>query len=441
MDTERKAIMEILSEIEDKKAYSNIAINYYINKNKTAETAFVREVVYGVLKNRIYIDYILSYFISSPLEKMKTDILSLLRMGIYQLAFMNSVPEYAAVNETVDLVKKFAKGRHAFINAVLRNYIRKKNEVRLPDKETALAEHLSLKYSYGRWIVDMWLDAFGAEFAEALLAAGNETPELTIRINALKTSAEEVFKGLEERKFEVSRGKYVKEALNVKGSGLLSDPMFIEGKFAVQDESSMIAVNALDPRPGEFIMDICAAPGGKAVYAAEKMKNRGRIIASDIYPHKAELIDKAAKKHGAEIIEARVFDALVLDESLTGKADKVLADVPCSGLGVIRKKPEIKYEKQEKDIEALSEMQYRILCNAAKYVKSGGSVVYSTCTISKKENEEVIKRFLAENIDFTIDGNVLPEISGIDFRTGMIQLFPNIHHIDGFFICRLIKNK
>lgn len=439
MDIERKAIMEILSEIEDQKSYSNIAINHYLNKNNIKEAAFIREVVYGVLENKLYIDYVLSHFIKTSLNKIKTNALSLLRMGIYQLAFMN-VPEYAAVNECVNLAKKFTKGQYAFINAVLRNYIRKKDEIKLPDKETRLIDFLSVKYSYEKWIIKMWLDSYDKGFVEDLLKDGNETPEFTIRINPLKINKEEIINQLTQKKYEVTEGKYVKEALNIKGSGLLNDTLFKEGKFAVQDESSMIAVNVLNPQPGEFILDVCAAPGGKTIYTAEKMQNNGRIIASDIHPHKVELLNQTAQKHGIKIIEARVFDALNLDRSLIGKADRVLVDVPCSGLGVIRRKPEIKYSKQENDIEALSKIQYQILSNASRYLKKGGILVYSTCTISEKENQKIINRFIEENTTFSIDKNNQADIMDIDIN-GMIQLFPNIHHIDGFFICKLIKNE
>ncbi len=425
MDNNRKTAMEILTEVETRKAYSNIALNSFIAKNKPDAQGMVREIVYGVLKNKLYIDYILSQFVSTPLSKLKANTLSILRMGIYQMTFMHSVPEYAAVNESVKLAKKFAAGQSGFINGVLRAYARKKTTIELPKKEEDLALYLSVKYSYVPWIVRLWLENFEADFVEDLLRFGNETPKLSIRVNGLKENRDNLIEKLTLEGFEAEKGLLAEEAIHIKGSDLLRSPLFANGEFSVQDESSMLAVSILDPKPGDLVLDVCAAPGGKTLFIAEKMKNQGKVIAWDLYDHKLDLLNKAALRNGITIIETKSWDSTVVDPLYLNQADRVLVDAPCSGLGVIRKKPEIKYGKDSGIIEALSLIQLKILSTASGYVKPGGVLLYSTCTISALENEQIILSFLDENKAFEM--------------VYQKQLFPNVEHTDGFFISKLLK--
>lgn len=428
MDPNRKTAFAALYDVEEKQAYSNLALNHQMILGSPSSPAFVRELVYGVLENKLYLDYIIGKLVPSGLLKVKKKDLIVLEMGIYQLAFMDSVPEYAAVNESVVLAQKYCKGRDRFINAVLRNYLRKKDEITLPEKEADPVHYLSVKYSYEPWIIRLWLQQYKPEFVEELLAAGNDTPPLTLRVNNLKTGKYEILEKLVERGADAEPGKLCENAVSVKSAGnILDSALYKKGYFSVQDESSMMAVAVLDPKPGETVMDVCAAPGGKTFAMAERMQNNGVIYASDIYPRKLGLITTEAKRLGIDIVKTKAQDASKKDPAFFEKADRVLADVPCSGLGVIRRKPEIKYKKMTGELESLPEKQLEILTAASSYVKPGGVLVYSTCTIAARENQDVVNRFLSEHSEFR--------------RDEMIQLLPNVNHTDGFFICRMIKNQ
>lgn len=423
MDANRKTAYFTLMDVELKKSYSNLALNHHIICSKPNSVGFVRELVYGVLENKIYLDYIIGKFLKTPVEKVKSSDLVVLRMGIYQLGFMDSVPEYAAVNESVILAKRFCRGREGFINGVLRAFVRGKDKIELPDRNNGEVAFLSAKYSYEPWIVELWMGEYETGFVEALLAAGNETPDLIIRVNPLKTNKEDLKNKLTAKGYLVTDGDLCSEALHVKGSGLLDESLYQGGLFSVQDESSMLAVAMLDPKPGEMVMDVCAAPGGKTLAMAERMKNRGRVTAWDIYKRKLAIVDKEAERLGITIIETKTWDGTKVDSSMLEKADKVLVDAPCSGLGVIRRKPEIKYKKQNDEMKELPRKQLDILTSSSQYVKPGGTLVYSTCTISPYENKWVISEFLRKNASFEEEES--------------IQLLPPTNNTDGFFICKM----
>lgn len=423
MDANRKTAYYALLDVEAKKAYSNLALNHHIICGKPDSPAFVRELVYGVLENKLYLDYMIDQFVRTKAEKLKVKELTILRMGFYQLNYMDSVPSYAAVNESVALAKRFCKGKEGFVNGVLRNYLRDKDKVQLPDREEDPVRYLSLKYSYAPWIVSLWLDVYEDRFAEELLAAGNRTPDTVIRLNALKTDKESLTKRLSERGFTVTDGNLAANALHVKGSGLLESKLYKAGLFSVQDESSIIAVDLLDPQPEELIVDVCAAPGGKSLYIAEKMENKGRVLAGDIYKRKLNLLEQDAKRLGLTIIETGTWDATRVDSSKEDKADRVLVDAPCSGLGVISRKPEIKYKKYGEDMVLLPRKQLAILSASSKYVKKGGTLVYCTCTIVPEENQDVVAEFLKKNPEFE--------------KEESMQLLPNINNTDGFYICKM----
>lgn len=425
MDKNRRTAYFTLLDVESKKSYSNIALNHHIISGKPDSPAFVRELVYGVLENKIYLDYIISHYIKTPIAKMKASDLIVLRLGIYQLKFLDGVPQYAAVNESVDLAKRFCFGKEGFINGVLRSFLRSGKEVKMPDKEQNLVEYLSIKYSYEPWIVELWLEQFAADFVEELLAAGNVTPDLVVRVNTLKTPRSDLKKRIIAKGYEATDGFLCEQALHVKGTGLLGGKLYESGMFSVQDESSILAVNILDPQSGETVLDVCAAPGGKSLAIAEKMQNRGQINSWDIYRRKLSIIDKEAERLGISIVTTRTWDATRVDSSMIEKADRVLVDAPCSGLGVVRRKPEIKFKKQNLEIEELPRKQLAILSASSKYLKPGGVLVYSTCTISPYENQKVIKDFLKKNPNF--------------IKEEEMQLLPNINNTDGFFICKMRK--
>ena len=425
MDINRKTAFDVLMDVEKNGAYSNLSLNSFIEKNHPDSPAFVRELAYGVLRNKLLLDWFLGQLIPSGLKKIKKQDMTLLRMGVYQLSYMKSVPEYAAVSETVNMAKKLARGRERFINGVLRGYIRNRQQLALPDREVNLEEYLSIVYSVERWIVRLWKDAYGAEKTEALLRASNETPELAVRVNLMKTDRKSLKEKLEALGFEAAESEVSDRALLVKGSGLLDTELYREGMFSVQDEASILASDALDAKPGDCIADVCAAPGGKTFATAELMAGKGVIYAMDKYEHKLKLMEAQAKRAGIDNIRLLQHDSTVPVEELKGQMDKVLVDVPCSGLGVMRRKPEIKY-KGRQELNELIERQRQILLAAASYVKAGGTLVYSTCTINPAENEKQIVEFLRGNKDF----------KALEQK----QLLPD-GGTDGFFICRMRKEQ
>ena len=426
MDANRKIAYLTLIDVETKKSYSNLSLNHHIKIGKPSNPAFVRELVYGVLENKMTLDYYIDLLVRDGVGSLRNPELTVLRMGLYQLGFMDSVPEYAAVNESVELAKKYCRSKSGMINGVLREYLNKKMQLRLPDRNEDEVRYLSLKYSYEPWIIELWLEDYSVDEVEKLLAAGNETPPTTIRLNWLRVMKQDLIKNLEERGFQVEEGKVAQNALNVKGSRLLESEMYNLGMFTPQDESSMLVAQKLNPKHGDLVMDVCAAPGGKTTAIAERMNNTGRIIASDVYPRKLDLIEKEALRLGITNIETRSWDATRIDSTMIEKADGVLVDAPCSGLGVIRRKPEIKYKKLNSDMETLPLKQAAILSASSAYVKAGGTLVYSTCTINKKENEDVVDSFLKKNRDFK--------------KLEQVQLLPSVDGTDGFFIC-VMKRK
>ena len=421
MDSGRRTAFLILLEVEEEKAFSNLSSNKYIKQNNPENPAFVRELVYGVLSNKLLLDYYLNLLIPSGIEKVKKREKTLLRMGLYQLKFMKNIPQYAAVNETVSLAKSLCRGREGFINGVLRGYIKKQGELQLPCDDTD--EILSVKYSFSPWIIKMWKKQYGQESTIKLMEASNSRPVLCIRVNLMKTTVEELSHLLSEKGMVVDKGRYSDIVLYVSGSNILDLEEYKKGLFSIQDETSVLACQYLEPRPGDLVIDTCASPGGKTSAIGEMMDNRGKIISCDIYPHKLELIKKQADRLGITIIETKLLDGIKGDKALSGKADKVLVDAPCSGLGVIRKKPEIKY-KEQKHIQKLIKVQSDILNNASYYVKPNGVLLYSTCTINKDENDEQIEKFIKTHEDFEI----LYE-----------KQFLPTDGLDGFFICKMMK--
>ncbi|MDR1136109.1 MAG: 16S rRNA (cytosine(967)-C(5))-methyltransferase RsmB [Clostridiales Family XIII bacterium] len=427
MDRNRMSAYYTLMDIENNLAYSNLALKHHIRRGKPDAPAFVREITYGVLKNKIYLDYIIGNFVKTPIAKMRKSELTILRMGLYQLIFMNSVPEYAAVNESVEIAKRFSNGGEGFINGVLRQFLRDKDYVGPPDRNENETQHLSIKYSYAPWIVELWRSSYDAETTEALLAAGNMTPEFSIRVNQTKITREDLLERLNAKGFEVRASARASQGILVKGSNLLEGRLYKNGMFSVQDESSQIAAAMAAPQEGDTIIDVCSAPGGKSLAMAERMNNRGKIYAWDIYHRKLSLIEQEARRLGIDIIETGSWDSTRINSAMVNRADRVFVDAPCSGLGVVRRKPEIKYKENPGELAELPKKQLEILTASANYVKPGGLLVYSTCTISKQENQGVIKRFLRRNRGFEI--------------VDTLQLLPHVDNMDGFFICSMRRTE
>ena len=429
MDLNRKTAYEVLLDMETNQSYSNLALNNFIEKNKPENPAFVRELVYGVLENRILLDYYLAALVASGLKKVKKQDLTILRMGVYQILAMDSVPDYAAINESVVLARKFCRGRDKFINGVLRNFQRRQAELEalLPDRSSDPAKYLSVRYSAASWLVDLWLAAYGLDKTEGLLAASNGRPLLCLRTNLLKGTREELMQRLVEAGYQVEAGTLSGRSILVtgKGTGILEHDLFREGWFSVQDEASTLTADTVNPKPGNLVVDVCAAPGGKTMAMAELMGTEGEIYAFDIYEHKLKLIQEQAARLGTGIVKTRCQDGRIALKELEGQADCVLADVPCSGLGVIRRKPEIKTKDHaEMDFAELVQRQKEILESASTYVRPGGTLVYSTCTVNPAENEEQVRMFCEAHPEFHLDF--------------MNQLMPD-RETDGFFISKMSR--
>ena len=335
MDINRKTAYLVLVDVESKKAYSNLALNHQMVINKPNAPGFVRELVYGVLENKLTLDYYIDLLVKDGVKSLKTPELIILRMGVYQIAHMGSVPEYAAVNESVVLAKRYCHSKASLVNGVLREYINKKIQLRLPARGEDEVRYLSIKYSYAPWIVEMWLDHYDIDFVEKLLAAGNETPPMTIRLNWLRVMKPDLIKNLQERGFTVEQGSLCQNALHVKGNNLLDSDMYKLGLFTPQDESSMLVAEKLNPKQGDLVLDVCAAPGGKTTAIAERMNNTGRIIASDVYKRKLELIEKEAERLGIRNIETRSWDATRVDSipAAEGRSRSCRCTVLRSGCG------------------------------------------------------------------------------------------------------------
>lgn len=440
----REGALSVLYEINEKNAFSNIAINRELGSKpyKQLDKGLITELVYGVLENQIYIDYIIDRFSTFKIEKMNPYTLNLLRLGIYQLLFLDKIPDFAAVNETVNLSKKYCKKTTGFINGILRNIQRDRENIEFPSPEKNIVKYLSIKYSHPQWLVETFLNNFDRSFTEELLEANNAIPDLYVRVNTLKIGIDDCIKLLIDVGYTVKQSPFIEEAIIIEGIHNIeqSDP-YKKGYFQIQDFGSMLVAKILDPKEGDFVIDVCSAPGGKATHIAQLMNNKGTIIARDIYDHKLKLVGKNAERLGVTIIKTENFNGKNLDKNLLNRADKVLVDAPCSGLGIIRKKPEIKYRKQPADIESIMTIQYDILENASKYLKPGGELVYSTCTINPKENEDIVQKFLDRNSDYTLVdiGDKYKGLIPGEQAENMIQLYPNIHNTDGFFISKIMR--
>lgn len=442
----REGALITLYEINEKEAFSNIALNKELRRNSynQLDKNLLTELVYGVLENQIYIDYIIGQFSTFDIKKMNPYTLNLLRLGIYQLLFLDKVPSFAAVNETVNLSKKYCKKTTGFINGVLRNVQRNMKNIKLPNPEKNIVKYLSVKYSHPEWLVKIFLNNFDRHFVEELLKANNTKPDLYVRINTLKISIDDCIRLLTDEGYMVKQSPLIKEAVIVKGmQNIEQSNLYKKGYIQIQDFSSMLVAKILDPKEGEYVIDVCSAPGGKTTHMAQIMNNKGTIIARDIHEHKLKLVERNAQRLGIKIIHTENFSGNDLDEKLLNMADKVLVDAPCSGLGIIRRKPEIKYRKQDEDIKSITAIQYDILKNAAKYVKIGGELVYSTCTINTRENEDIVQKFLKDNPNYVLI-NINEEYKGFvpgEHNNGTVQLYPNLHNTDGFFISKIKRIK
>ena len=433
----RQTAYSALMRVEQAQSYSNITLDSELEKSSLSrrDRSFAAKLFYGVLENKLLLDYNIAVRSRLSVRETDTGVLVLLRLGLYQLFFADSVPASAAVNETVAMCRENGFGSAAgFVNGILRATARE-GRLRLPDPKKGRTKYLSIKYSCPEKITALWRKSYGDELTAGLLGSLAERPPLCIRVNTLRTTAEELKTSLEESGVSAEIQGTVKDCLLLSNTGAIEKlPQFEKGLFHVQDSASQLCCALLAPQEGDILLDMCSAPGGKSFTCAELMNGRGSITALDLYSSRLGLVSGGAERLGIDIIKTIACDAAGFDTDI--KADRVLCDVPCSGLGIIRRKPELRY-KTELGTEELPELQYRILCNASRFVKSGGRLLYSTCTLNPAENSGNAKRFLGEHEDFVPVPLSLPErikrgISGED--ESMITLFPHINGTDGFFI-------
>ena len=429
----RKLALELLNKTMKAGQYSNIAIDNAIKMNGLDEkdSSLLCVLVYGVIERKITLDFIIDTLSTLSPSKIEINTRNILRMGLYQLIYLDRIPAHAAINESVELCAPRSRG---FTNAILRNYIRKKDEIKVPDRNSAPIEYLSVTYSFPKELCEKFRGIFGFEKCENILSAFCDESGMTLRVNTLKISRDELLKTLRGRDVDARIAPLSPCGITVNGaspSALGID----EGLCFVQDEASQLAVLALGAKEGDRVIDVCSCPGSKSFGTAIEMGNKGEILSFDLHENKLSLVKKGAEKLGISIIKTEARDGRLFDKRLEGFADKIICDVPCSGFGVVAKKPEIRY-KNPIDSAGLPQIQYDILCNASKYLKTGGDLIYSTCTLLPEENELNVERFLASHPQFTpCEFN----IGTLKSQNGMLTLNPYDHDTDGFFIAKLRK--
>jgi len=443
----RELAVEILLKVDERKAYADILLDHALKTARLSpqDRALLTQLIYGALRWRGKIDWQLSRVLQRPLAGMNGYLRNLLRLTLYQLFFLDRVPDYAAVNEGVDLAKRRG-GRKAagLVNAVARRLLREKDRpADLPEGDAA--RQLSVQWSHPEWLVKKWLGYFGREDTEALLRANNEESPLVLRANRLKVDREALVEKLRGAGIEASPAPWSPQAIVLKtGSAVTKLPGFEEGLFQVQGEASQLVAFLLDTKPGERVLDACAAPGGKTTHIAELMENRGELVANDISARGLEKLKENVQRLGLTCVQAVTAD---LTQGLKGKLalpyDRILADVPCSGLGTLRSHPEAKWHREERDIQRLSRLQRKILEQLPRYLKPWGVLVYSTCTLTRDENEEVVEDFLRRHDDFVLEdaADFLPEPARRMVRGNYFLALSHKHGTDGFFAARMRKQR
>ncbi len=426
---DREAAIYSLMDIFERDGYNNIVLRRAFKKNEnftSVQKAFITELVNGTLRNLIFIDYIINIFSKTKTDKMKPLILNALRVSVYQIFFMRKIPVSAVCNEAVEIVKKRGfKGLSGFVNGVLRNISKNIDNIQYPDIEKNFIKYVSVRYSYPERIIEYWLENLSHDEILKMCEKSSESPRITAAVNTVKTNRERLLEVLREDGVLAEKVVDFDGLIEIsKTDDISQNKAYKNGLFHIMDKSSYIAVEELSPKENDYIIDVCAAPGGKSFLCAYLMSNKGEIKSRDIYEHKIKLISDGMKRLGLNIIHAEKKDALTVYKDDFKTADKVIVDVPCSGLGIVRKKPDIKYSKSFEDIERLSRIQKNILTVVQNYVKIGGILVYSTCTVSYKENEENVKWFI-ENFAFELisQKRILPQ----DFDS------------DGFFIAKFVR--
>jgi 16S rRNA (cytosine967-C5)-methyltransferase len=439
----REVALETLLAIEEKEAYSNLLLNKMIETHRLSEkdTGLLTEIVYGTIQRRDTLDYYLRPFLKKA-RKLHTWVKVLLRLSLYQMMYLDRIPDRAIIFEAVEIAKKRGhQGIASMVNGVLRTVQREG----VPSLDAIVddIERLAVETSHPLWLVKRWVDQYGIEETRNMCETNLLAPKQTARVNTARTKVEQVIHQLEQEGVEVVRGEVAEEAIKAKKGNLARTQTFQEGYITIQDESSMLVAKALGVREHDRVLDSCAAPGGKSTHIAELMNNTGQVVSLDIHEHKVKLIEEQAKRLRLTNIATHVLDSRNVANYFADETfDKILVDAPCSGFGVIRRKPDIKYAKTEADIPTLAKLQLEILTAAAPLLKKGGTLVYSTCTIDEEENGDVIAEFLSRHPEFIVDETLkerLPEKVRPYVNNGQLRLLPHYFDSDGFFIASLRK--
>lgn len=435
----RDAALSILLAVDKNQAYSNLLLHETIKRHKIEpkDRALLTEMTYGTLQHKMTLDYYLEPFIRGKIDHW---VRWLLRLSLYQMHYLTRIPPHAAVNEAVEIAKRRGhKGIASTVNGILRSILRQ--GVRSTDEITDPIERLSIATSHPNWLVERWVAAYGMATTQAMLEENNVPPIQTVRVNLTKGTVEEAITHLTAEGIKVERSTLIPECLHITGGQAARTAAFGQGLITIQDESSMLPATVMNPQPDWRVLDMCAAPGGKTTHLAEKMNDEGSILALDLHPHKLELIDENTARLGLESIDTAPLDGRKAPEYLAVESfDAVLVDAPCSGLGVMRRKPDIKYTKREEDLESLQAIQLSLLKAATRLLKPGGLLIYSTCTVDKTENEGTVAQFLQDvkKMQLTPLQN-LPVALDAKQKDGMLQVFPQDFGSDGFFVAAFRK--
>jgi 16S rRNA (cytosine967-C5)-methyltransferase len=439
----RRAAFDILLRIEKEKSFADILIDNELSKEiiKGADRGLLTELVYGVLRRQGTLDHIIGQFSKQRPEKLELFVLLLLRLGVYQSFFLDRVPVSAAVNETVNIAKELAPRAAGFINAILRSADRGRDGITYPDRTTHPVEYLAARYSHPAWLTSQWCTQLGLEEAEALASAMAEPPPFTIRANTLRITREALMERLEAEGVTCSPTVWSPDGIRLNHSGAITRlPSFKEGLFTVQDESSQLAPLFLDPKNGERVLDACAAPGGKSTQMAQLMGDSGEILACDVNHKKLRMIRETCDRLGIKSVRTFTMDATVPSNAIKEVTfHRILVDAPCSGLGVIRRNPEGKWWKSPADLPQLVASQLAILENLSKYLEPKGTLLYSTCSTSSQENEEVVQLFLKRHPEFVLEDlrPLFPSLAPLLTEGGCFRSWPHRDGMDGFFAARL----
>ena len=435
----RITALRVLVSCRSNGAWADAALKAQISRDGLSgpDAALCSRIVYGVMQHQMLLDFYIGAYCSQKPDHLQPPLLEILRIGAYQILFLDKIPDSAAVNTSVELAKLSKRGQASgLVNAVLRKISQNKESLPpIPDRNEI--QRLSIQYSHPKWLTKRMVALLGREEAERFLASNNEIAPLTVQVNPLKTTTESLTEELRQAGIEVHPHAWVPDCLELSGTGdLTALPAFRDGKFLVQDPAARLVSLIANIRPGLKVLDVCAAPGGKSLSAAFAMTGQGDILSCDLHENKLKRIQESADRLGADIITTRAADGRVFQPEWEAAFDVVLVDAPCSGLGIIRKKPDTRYKKAD-DLFTLPVIQSAILDNSARYVRPGGTLVYSTCTILPEENEQVTQACLAEHTDFTMSPIELPQPVGT--TSGALTLWPQRHDTDGFYICRMTR--